>query len=73
MGGLTTKKGAAVVNDLAARILADDRLHALWDAARPSCQARYSDHVAEARTPETRVRRVEAMLKQMAETYGPKI
>ncbi len=73
MAGLVTKKGEAVPTELAAPILGDTRLHALWDKARPSCQARYAAHVDDAKKPETRQRRVEAMLKQMAETYGPKI
>ena len=67
---LTTKGGDDVPHELARAIEADGALVRLWERARPSCQKRYAEHVAEARKPETRERRAAAMLRQMQTTYG---
>lgn len=70
MSELFTKRGVSVPAELAAAIKSDPTVLAQWNRARPSRQTRYADHVSEARRPETRARRVAAMLEQMAETYG---
>ncbi len=73
MAGLQTRKGEPVPEELAGAIRNDPQLKALWDIARPSCQARYAAHVADAKSLETRSRRVSSVLTMMAKTYGPKL
>jgi uncharacterized protein YdeI (YjbR/CyaY-like superfamily) len=73
MATLLTKGGEPVPMELAEAILCDSRNKALWDVARPSCQARYSTLVNDAKKPETLSRRVGSVLSMMAKTYGPKL
>jgi uncharacterized protein YdeI (YjbR/CyaY-like superfamily) len=73
MAEFQTKKGEPVPEELAGAIQGDARLKALWDIARPSCQARYAAHIDDAKSLETRSRRVNSVLTMMAKTYGPKL
>jgi uncharacterized protein YdeI (YjbR/CyaY-like superfamily) len=73
MAAFQTKKGEPVPEELAGAIQNDPQLKALWDIARPSCQTRYAAHIVDAKSLETRSRRVSSVLTMMAKTYGPKL
>jgi uncharacterized protein YdeI (YjbR/CyaY-like superfamily) len=66
---ITAKSGQEIPEELRRAISADPERERHWAKARPSCQARYIDYVAEAKKPETRERRVGVVLAQMADFY----
>jgi uncharacterized protein YdeI (YjbR/CyaY-like superfamily) len=66
---MRTKRGEPIPDDLAAALAADAVLVVKWDKLRPSCQQRYVEHICEAKWPETRQRRVIAVLRMMTDWY----
>ncbi|HEX8232412.1 MAG TPA: YdeI/OmpD-associated family protein [Caulobacteraceae bacterium] len=67
---MRTKAGLPVPEDLACAIDGDFECEAHWARARPSCQKRYAEHVAEAKGPDACARRVDAVLRQMADFHA---
>jgi uncharacterized protein YdeI (YjbR/CyaY-like superfamily) len=67
---MRTKRGLPIPDDLAAALTADPAILAQWDRLRPSCQQRYIEHIGDAKRPETRVRRVQAALRGIADWYA---
>ncbi|MBI4303966.1 MAG: YdeI/OmpD-associated family protein [Chloroflexi bacterium] len=57
-----------IPEDLASEVQSDTKVILVWDKQRPSCQRRYIRFLAEAKKPETRRRRIKAVLR-MTEEY----
>lgn len=69
MKAMETKAGIPVPDDLAAALQGDPTVLMMWGKLRPSCQRRYVEHLLEAKKPETRQRRVGAVLRMTTEWY----
>lgn len=66
---MKTKLGQTVPEELASALGKQPKMLEMWDKLRPSCQRSYSNHVAEAKKPETRQRRVGRVLEMTADYY----
>ncbi len=66
---MQTKLGQTIPAELAGAIQKDSHMLTMWDKLRPSCQRGYVRYFDEAKKPETRVRRMERILKQTADYY----
>lgn len=64
---MKSKGGIEVPHDLAAALAAKPRMLEMWQRLRPSCQREHVESVLEAKRPDTRGRRVAAVLKATAE------
>jgi hypothetical protein len=60
---MKTKGTADIPDDLAMAIAADPKLTAMWNRLRPSCQRRHAASVLAAKRPETRERRIAAVIR----------
>ncbi|MCC6521514.1 MAG: DNA alkylation repair protein [Polyangiaceae bacterium] len=67
MTSLKTKGGIDIPLDLATAVEADPKLLAMWQRLRPSCQREHVGSVLEAKRPETRRRRIVAVVKATVE------
>jgi uncharacterized protein YdeI (YjbR/CyaY-like superfamily) len=66
---MKTKSGMGIPADMAKILSENSRMLAIWDKLRPSCQKRHVEYVLEAVKPETRMRRIETVLKMTAEYH----
>ncbi len=64
---MKTKSGADIPVDLASALEADARIAQMWQRLRPSCQREYVASVLDAKRPDTRARRVAAVVKATVE------
>jgi 3-methyladenine DNA glycosylase AlkD len=69
---MTTKGGIAIPipADLNAALAADPKLLAMWQRLRPSCQREHVSSVLDAKRPDTRERRIAAVVKATVEWNG---
>jgi len=58
-----TKDGTEIPEDLATALRAEAGLESMWGRLRPSCQERHVSAVLEAKRPETRRRRIAAVVR----------
>lgn len=66
---MITKKGVEVPADLAAMLEADPDAKVVFETMRPSCRRKYARWLVEAKSPETRARRVNRAREEIA-AYG---
>lgn len=60
---MITRGGLEVPDDLASALEADAGILAMWGRLRPSCQREHVSSVVEAKRPETRARRIAAVVR----------
>jgi uncharacterized protein YdeI (YjbR/CyaY-like superfamily) len=60
---MRTKGGIEIPGDLAAALERDPNLLAMWERLRPSCQREHVAAVLDAKRPDSRARRVDAVLR----------
>jgi uncharacterized protein YdeI (YjbR/CyaY-like superfamily) len=64
-----TKSGEPIPEDLAQALEAEPGMLAKWEKLKPSCQRGHVERVVSAKKPETRQRRVSAVLRMASEWY----
>ncbi len=66
---MKTKLGQVIPEELATALQKDERIAAMWNRLRPSCQRSYVNLYNGAKKPETKTRRVQRILKMTSDYY----
>ena len=61
------KDGKTVPAELVKALAGDPEILTIWKNLRPSCQKEFAKYVSDAKLPETRIRRANSVLGQVAE------
>jgi len=64
---MKTKSGISIPAEMAKALTENKGMLAMWSTLRPSCQIRHVEYVLEAVKPETRLRRIETVLRMTTE------
>lgn len=60
---MIARGGLEIPDDLASVLKADAGILAMWERLRPSCQRKHVSSVVDAKSPETRTRRIAAVVR----------